>query len=179
MAYKVFISHSTADMELVQQLKNWLETNGIEAYVAQDDLRPGTPHLSTKVQQAIQECDCFLALLTVNGDRSKWVDQEIGIAGATQPPRLIVPIVENGVQPVGMLEHREYIPFDPMNPQDAINRAVWYLYNQRLSKDAQDKARGTVLFTLGMLALAAVASSGKNVKPGPFTTRRTGRSPGR
>ncbi|MHB8105706.1 MAG: hypothetical protein ACYDG5_09270, partial [Dehalococcoidales bacterium] len=31
MPFKVFISHSTADLSLVQQLQYWLQVNGIEA----------------------------------------------------------------------------------------------------------------------------------------------------
>jgi hypothetical protein len=156
MSYRVFISHSTSDLGLVYELKQWLEANGIEASVAQLSLSPGEL-MSERVRQGIAASDCVLVILSQDGGRSDLVNQEVGLAVGSQ--RLIVPIVEVGLQPKGFLEHREYISFDPKNPVDAINRAVTYLHNQKISKASQEKASGAVLFALGLLALAAVAVS--------------------
>lgn len=156
MAYKVFISHSTADMDLVHQLMYWLDANGIETHAGMLTQRPDVP-LLTSVRDAIETSDCVLGVLTVDGARSDTVNQEIGYA--TRSQRLIVPIVELGVHPKGFLADNDYITFDPRQPENAINEAVRYLYEQKLSKESQEKARGTVLFALGLMALAAAAAA--------------------
>lgn len=155
MSFRVFMSHSTADLGLVYQLKYWLEANGIEVYIAQLSLQPGVS-LAQKVTTAIEECDCFVALLTADGSRSEWVREEIGIAYRTG--RVIVPIVEKGIQVKGLLEGKEYITFDALNPALAIDHAVRYLSGLKLGKENNQRATATVLLVLGMLAVAALAS---------------------
>jgi len=79
MALKVFISHSTADMDIVYELYTWLWGEGLEAYVAELYPAPGIP-LPSKVAGAIDSCDCLIAFLTADGNRSEFVQQEIGYA---------------------------------------------------------------------------------------------------
>lgn len=158
MSFKVFISHSTADMDLVDQLKRWLEVNGIEAYVAQIYPHPGIS-LADKVKSAIQNCDCFIALLTKDGARSEWVREEIGIAFAADRP--VVPIVEIGTQVKGVLVDKEYIRFDRFSPVEAINQTVQFIHDLKLNKELQERTTATLLFLLGLLAVAAISSRNK------------------
>ncbi len=155
MLFKVFISHSTADLGLVYQLKYWLEANGIDAYVAQLNLPPGA-YLAGTISQAISECDCFLVLLTRDGARSEWVHEEIGIA--RQAGRTIVPIVEKGMPVKRMLEGIKYISFDRTNQEEAITETIKLLHGWKLSKETSQKTTATVLLVLGMLAVAALSS---------------------
>lgn len=92
MAYKVFISHSCRDRGLVMSLANLLSRFGVEVTVAEWYLSPGEP-IGKKVFEQIDESDCVVVLLTRNGIRSSWVQQEIGHAMKKKP---VIPIVEKG-----------------------------------------------------------------------------------
>lgn len=153
MAFKVFISHSTADLGLVYQLKYWLEVNGIETYLAEAHPQPGI-NLSEKVSAAIEQSNCVIALLSRDGARSQWVNQEIGYA--KRAGRIVIPLVEQGVPHAGFVQGVEYVPFSGGNPTDAINRIVKRLADLKADKEAQDKLVAGFLILLGLLALAAI-----------------------
>lgn len=69
MAYRVFISHSTADHGLVIALANLLSKYGAEVFVAEWYLAPGE-QLAKKIFEQIRNSDCVVVLLTRNGVRS-------------------------------------------------------------------------------------------------------------
>jgi len=151
MAFKVFISHSTADLGLVYQLKYWLEVNGIETYLAEAHPQPGNT-LSEKVSAAIDQSNCVIAVLTRDGARSQWVNQEIGYA--KKAGRIVIPLVEQGVPHTGFVQGVEYVPFNRGTPTDAINRIAEHLADLKADKEAQDKMVAGFLILLGLLALA-------------------------
>lgn len=150
MAFKVFISHSTADLGLVYQLKYWLEVNGIETYLAEAHPQPGIS-LSEKVSVAIDQSNCVIAVLTRDGARSQWVNQEIGYA--KKAGRIVIPLVEQGVPHTGFVQGVEYVPFSRETPTDTINRIVKRLAHLKADKEAQDKMVAGFLILLGLLAL--------------------------
>lgn len=155
MAFKVFVSHSTADLSLVQQLQYWLEMNGIEAYLADLYPKPGDT-LASKISNAIKQSDCVLAVLTQDGARSQWVHQEIGCAKGAG--RLVIPVVEEGIPPTGFVEGVEYIPFKRENPADAVQRIVEYLTRLKANKETQEMMVAGFLILFGLLALTALTS---------------------
>ena len=162
MAFNVFISHSTADMKIVDELGIWLQNFGLGAYVAEHYPQPGIP-LPSKVAGAIDNCDCFIALLTVDGNRSEFVNQEIGYA--LKGEKLVVPIVEEGVvKPKGFLQGVEYIPFSKYDPTDAISRVAYFLRQRAVRKEEEERDKvilGIAAFALGLMALAAISSRGR------------------
>ena len=139
MAYKVFISHSTQDRGLVITLANLLTKFGVEVSVAEWYLSPGEL-LDRKVFSQIEKADCVVALLTRNGLRSNWVHQEVGYA--IKAGRLIIPLVEKGVDPgdLAALQGKEYIEYDPLQPQGALIKASTYVKSLKLKKEQQEKA---------------------------------------
>ena len=159
MAFNVFISHSTADMDIVYELYRWLLSEGLEAYVAELYPQPGVP-LTSKVTGAIRSCDCFIALLTADGNRSEFVNQEIGYA--LKAEKLVVPIVEEGVvKPKGFLQDADYIPFSRHEPTDAISRVADFLKKRAVRKEEEERNKailGIAAVVLGLIALAAIAS---------------------
>lgn len=94
MAYKVFISHSAKDRGLVIALANLLSRFGVEVYVEEWFLTPGE-RLDKKAFEQIKNSDCVVVLLTRNGIRSNWVQQEIGYS--LQCDKSVIPIVEKGI----------------------------------------------------------------------------------
>lgn len=152
MAFKVFVSHSTADLGLVYQLKYWLEVNGIETYLAEAHPQPSVS-LSAKISAAIDQSNCVIAVLTRDGTRSQWVNQEIGYA--KKAGKIIVPLVEQGVPHTGFVQGVEYVPFIRENPTDAVGRIVKHLADLKAEREAQDKMIAGFLILLGLLALAS------------------------
>ena len=71
MAYKVFLSHSTNDQNLVIALAKILSQFGVEVFVAEWYLDPGQI-IDKKILSSIDSSDCIVLLLTQNGIRSAW-----------------------------------------------------------------------------------------------------------
>ena len=152
MAFKVFISHSTADLGLVQQLQYSLQTHGIEAYLADLYPQPGGT-LARKISNAIERSNCVIAVLTRDGARSQWVHQEIGWAKGAG--KLVIPIVEEGIPSTGFIQGVEYIRFNREKPADAINNIVAYLKRLKADKESREMLLAGALIVLGLLALAS------------------------
>lgn len=158
MAFTVFISHSTEDMDVVYELRKYLKLNGIDVYVSEWYEQPGKS-LPQKVARLLKASNCMLALLTIGGERSRWVNQEIGFAKGAGI--MVIPIVEHGLQVTGFLQSLEYIPFKRDDPYDAVTRAVQYLKTLAIRKEQEERGKailGGILFLFGLLALAAIAS---------------------
>lgn len=114
--------------------------------------------LSDKIMGAIDSSDCVLALLTKDGIRSQWVNQEIGYA--KKAGKLILPLVEEGTEVKGFLAEFEYIPFNREEPFSAINRIAKYLRDKKAEKE-----KGDLIFIgaglLGLLFLVLACTKGK------------------
>jgi len=152
--FRIFISHSVEDMRVVYELARTLQLKGIEAIVAEWEQQPGTL-LALKIGEMIDKSDCVLALLTKNGGRSIYVNQEIGYA--RKAGKLIIPVIEYGVEK-GFLEGLEYIPFKRDDPYDAISKTVNYLKTIEIRKSEEERNKvilaGVILF-LGLIALSS------------------------
>jgi len=149
MAYKVFISHSTHDQELVASLTNLFIKFGIEIFVAEWDLTPGSS-LDKNVFEQIESADCMVVLLTQHGIRSNWVQQEIGYA--LKINKLLTPIVEKGTdyRELVALQGRVHIEYDPLQAEQAIVKAADYVKSLKLKKNERNKSR---LVLGGMLTI--------------------------
>jgi hypothetical protein len=157
MAYKVFISHSTRDRGLVVSLANLLSKFGVEVYVANWYLTPGA-RIDEKVFEQIRAADCVVVLLTRNGVRANWVQQELGCA--LSAGKQIIPLVEKGTDPkyLAALQGREYIEYDPYQPQHALLKTSGYVKSLQLRKEEQEKA---LLVAGGILAFLLLLSGGE------------------
>jgi hypothetical protein len=139
MAYSVFVSHSTHDQGLVMALANTLSKYGVGVRVAEWYIAGGHT-LSDKVRAQIKEADSVIVFLTGNGTRSRWVQQEVGIAlGAN---RLVIPLVEKGTpaEELAALQGKDYIEYDPARPQDALDRAAGYVGSLKAKKEEKERA---------------------------------------
>ena len=148
MAYKVFITHSTRDQGLVISLANLLTKFGIEVSVAEWYLTPGEP-VDRKVLEEIEKADCVVALLTRNGIRTNWVQQEIEYSLKLNKP--VIPLVEKGIDPrdLAALKGKEYIEYDPYEYQQALIKLSTYVRSLKLKKEEKEKA---LLVLGGLLA---------------------------
>jgi hypothetical protein len=114
----VFISHSTADSEAVHFVRQLVEAQGLNVYLAEHDPRPGA-HLPDKIRRNITAADAVVVLLTKSSIDSRYVHQEIGAAHASG--KLVVPLVHPELvhQDLAMLNGSEFLIFDPVAPTDA------------------------------------------------------------
>ena len=156
MAYRVFISHSTQDQGLVISLANLLSKFEVEPFVAEWYLTPGE-RLDKKVFEQIKKSDCIVALLTRNGIRSSWVQQEIGYS--LQQEKLVIPIVEKGIdsKDLAALQGKEYIEYDPYQYHQALTKLSTYVKSLKLKKQEKEKA---LLVLGGILAFVLLVTGG-------------------
>lgn len=138
MPYSVFISHSTKDRGLVISLANLLQKFGVQTHVAEWYLTPGEP-LAKKGSALIESADCVVVLLTREGARSSWVQQEIGVAVGRK--KVVVPVVEKGTdqQNLGALQGIEYIEYDPHQPEQALDRLASHVSRLKLNKNGEEQ----------------------------------------
>lgn len=151
MAFSVFISHSVSDLNIVYQFKYWLEVNGIGVYVADTQPQYGIP-LPSKIATAINQSDCVIAILTTYGDRSEWVNQEIGYA--VRGGKLVIPVVQQGVDLKGFIAGVEYVTFQPHDPATAINNVIDYLSRLKATKEQRQQLLAGLFMLFGIMAIA-------------------------
>src|SRR5260221_575381 len=133
MLYSVFLSHSmtAADAPFVTSLADLFHTQGITCYIAERDGQFGHP-LAQKIEQAIRNCDCFIALLTQGGAQSAYVNQEIGYAVGLG--KHVIPIVEKGIDLLGLKQGVEWVEFDRQNPPACLLRVVPHMVGLAAAK---------------------------------------------
>ncbi|MCL4878870.1 MAG: TIR domain-containing protein [Anaerolineae bacterium] len=86
--FRVFISYSHADIEIVRKMAALLEEMGLHP-LWDRDIHPGTPFTDT-IKELIARSHIFIPLITENSHHRPWVHQETGFATALNLP--IVPI---------------------------------------------------------------------------------------
>lgn len=150
---KVFLSHSHKDIELAKKIREALK-HICDVYIASEDRQPGQL-ISNKVETNIRLSRFLVALITKDALKSKWVDQEIGIARACHIS--IIPIVEQGLKIEGILEGIEYIEFNKNNPDVAIKSLTEYIHKIKKAKDLSD----IFALSLAFLGLFMLIGKGK------------------
>ena len=107
MAYKIFISYSSYDFQLISHVKKLLKSSAIKVYVAEYSMAPGDV-LSDTLKASIKACDLFLLIWSRKSQESTCLSQEFGIASSWQKP--IVPVVlDPGIKLPIFIENRNYL----------------------------------------------------------------------
>ena len=90
---KVFISHAYTDASFAKKVANGLEGAGFEVWDATRDVLPGD-NWPNKVDQALQESDAMVVLLTADALRASWVRREIQYAlGEQKYYKRLIPVL--------------------------------------------------------------------------------------
>ena len=98
-ALRIFVSHSSENVDLALSLKRLLEREGIDVFVAHEDLEPSV-EWQEEILNALLVSDIFIPILTPEFRLSKWCDQETGIA--VSRGSFIVPL-NCGLNPYGFI----------------------------------------------------------------------------
>jgi hypothetical protein len=161
----VFLSYPREDLWLAYKLQKILTEVGIFVYLAELFPEPGVT-LWEKIKEMIQKSDVIIVLWTKNAKNSAFVNQEIGYAEGLKT-KLIVPLVERGAIPEGLLAGREYILYERGRDAEAFSSLCHALYNFLSKKLEEQKmqqqvaALGGVILILGLIALLAAFGEGK------------------
>lgn len=157
MSYKVFLSHSTKDIELVMTIRDDLVKAGITVYLAEENPEPDRP-LAQKILDNIKSSNCMIVLLTAIGYRSQYVNQEVGAAKMSNLP--VIPLVEKGIKTRirGLLEGIEYILFDKTNPREAIKKVVNYVSRRAERLDSEIQKREAAINAIAVILFVIIIS---------------------
>lgn len=165
--YQVFISHSSGDADWVSQIASLATQLGVRPYLFHEDQQPGRA-VAGKLQAAIEQSDAFIAVITVAGGASTYVNQEIGFALGKGKP--LIPIVERGVpsDQLAFLRDIEYVPVDFSDQTTALTEIAGAIHREvrahvtaAAKREAVDKALlGLALLLIGLAVLAALSAEG-------------------
>ena len=81
----VFISYSSKDADAANAVRMVLQNNGIDCWMAPESIAMGDDY-SKAIPKAIEVCDLFLLILSVNSQGSKWVPKELDSAISHNKP---------------------------------------------------------------------------------------------
>ncbi len=96
-----FISHSSVDKTVAEEVCRFLETNGVPCWIAPRDVTPGKNY-GAAILDAIDECSIFVLLLTAASNKSGQVVREVERAASSNS--ILIPFRVEDVQPSRDLE---------------------------------------------------------------------------
>lgn len=105
-AFRLFLSHISADKIAVSKLKQALSLWGVDCFVAHVDIEPNL-EWQKEIELALGSMHALAALLTPCFHDSKWTDQEIGFALGRG---IVVIPVRLGVDPYGFIGKQQGLP---------------------------------------------------------------------
>jgi TIR domain len=108
----IFISYSIIDKHEVGKLKESLEAEGYECFLAHDDIH-AMADWQAEIERALLKCHTFLGYVTENFNKSAFCQQEVGIAYALKKPRLLI---KTGAPVLGFLARFQAIPLGNLMP---------------------------------------------------------------
>jgi len=127
---KVFISHATADRDLVERaVLAPLREHGVATWYAKDDIQTAA-EWEASIRHGLESCDWFLVVMTPRSAASRWVAREVHWAVEERPDRIVPVLLEPcdlhgwhlGLRPI------QYVDFT-REPEVGVGRllAVWGL----------------------------------------------------
>lgn len=97
--FRLFISHISDFKKKASAVANELKKDGISAFVAHEDIEPGSEWL-VEIEKALFSMDALTAFLVPGFRDSNWTDQEVGVAVGRD--LLIIP-VRRELDPYGFI----------------------------------------------------------------------------
>ncbi len=150
---QIFLSHSSADSDLVAQVKAAVGSLAA-VYCTEDDVQAGV-NAHSKIQAQIRKSDLMIVLLSHNGGRLSLPTS--GDRLRQERRKLIIPVVSTDVsaRSLGMLEGIEYIQLD--DDVDWLTRLSIRVEAVVRTSEAKAKAdKATTDLVLSVVVLAAV-----------------------
>jgi hypothetical protein len=98
----LFISHSSADVDIARELRQFLEGAGYSCWMAPDDIR-GVDSWAEQILAAIEDSRVMVVLVSAKANGSRHVSREVNLA--LSRGRAILPVRVEAVPPAGALEY--------------------------------------------------------------------------
>ena len=107
---RIFMSYSEDDKIIAGGVKDALNKYGIQTFLAHDDIAPGI-EWEDEIILNIKKSDIFMTLLSEGFKKSKWTDQETGMAIANS--KFIIPVCLDETMPYGFMKrYQAFKKFD-------------------------------------------------------------------
>lgn len=113
---RVFVSHATEDLEVVQNLLSSVRNLPLTLALAGEEVEPGRARRNLEGQ--LRNSTLVIAMLTDRAADDYWVNQELGYAVAKGLP--IIPLVEDQDYVRGYVEGTDGVRYDPENPEVTV-----------------------------------------------------------
>jgi len=107
--FRLFLSHVSAQKNMVSSVKSEIEKYGVDGFVAHEDIDP-TKEWVMEIEAALTTCDALAAFLTDGFHESNWTDQEVGYS--VNRHVLIIP-VRIDLEPYGFIAR-----YQALTPRD-------------------------------------------------------------
>ena len=123
---KVFISHTSEDKTVTEDLGNRLLKNGLDAWLDTWETFPGDS-LHDRIERGMDEVDAFLILISLACLESTRVRDELKIAldrRRRDPGFRVVPMLLQQVRPPGYLVDLIYVNWSEQTAFESILRAL-------------------------------------------------------
>ncbi len=135
---RVFLSHSSADNDLIPGTVMFLKGYGVSVYVDDGDARlPKTPSVETaeKLKACVKQCPRFVVLVTPRSKDSRWIPWELGLADGSKgtPPVAVLPAMPSEAEEAWPTQ--EYLGLYPRIYKGRLRGAV---SDEWLVKDPRD-----------------------------------------
>ena len=138
MAFQLFISYSTKDLSMVQQLQHVLTDPDIRFFIAEYSVRGGES-LNKKILPAIQNANLFVLLWSKHSQESEWVAKEVEQALAFDIP--IYPVLlDDEAQLPAVLGDLKYVA-----AQQDLRQALTTIQAQVFERAAQKRNKELAL----------------------------------
>lgn len=125
MDVKAFISYSAKEVVWAQRVKNFLDSIGIDSFVANDDLRVASSWKDSIVEE-LRNRELVIPLLSRAFKESDWCSQEIGIAYIQN--KKFIPISLDRTKPYGFLNHIQTRFANDCNPTVTVAEGLMELF---------------------------------------------------
>ncbi|MCE7698313.1 MAG: toll/interleukin-1 receptor domain-containing protein [Methanobacterium paludis] len=119
---KVFISHASEDKErFVLEFGEKLRNNGIDAWVAEWEIKPGDKLIDKIFEEGINKADYFIIVLSENSVNKTWVREELDVATIRRIKKntTIIPLViDDSIEVPTALKHIVWVPINDLSDYD-------------------------------------------------------------
>ena len=111
MSYRVYISYSVKDSELVKDLARRLSDAGAGIFMVADRAETGeAEYIRRVIHTRLRESDEVIVLLTDNSANNPWVRYEMGVADSLEK-RLTPVVVNEGVEKLVPMIGKNFIKY--------------------------------------------------------------------
>ena len=129
-SFDIFLSHSTADAEVILGVKGVLEDYGKTVYVdwledPQLDRSRVTPATAEVIRGRMHQCKSLVYVHSVNSGASKWMPWELGYFDGYNGAVAILPVTKNGESFQGQEYLGIYPYIDEAPPVGSSTKDIW------------------------------------------------------